>query len=527
MEIAVEVWYSLPGTLLLYGAAAFHFLLALWAVYERRTFRLPPIELIRIALGFTLPLLLIGHAANTRLAWDLYGLASDYTRVVSNLWVTGNQGWQLGLMAPGWLHGCLGLHLAFNRRPWYRHSRYVLFAIALLLPVLSALGFVAMGRELMNTPEAMAAAQKYFSPEYAPQRLAIADWKQRLLNGYFAIIAAAFVAREIRNLIERRAKKLIAIAYPGRTVRVPRGWSVLEASRSFHIGHASMCGGRARCSTCRVRVTAGDENCPAPEADEQGTLVRIGAPSDVRLACQLRPEGDISVVPLVRTARPVYRQNLPQRVSGEREIVVMVCDFRNRAELAPDHLPQDQLHVLTLFAEAIGHAVRAAGGAVSYVEYDSICALFGIEGTLERAAQRAMQAAGAIEGAISDLNDRLGREREGRIKIGVSIHAGSAAVAEIGSSDPPLMMALGEAVDLVGELRKAAAGRDKPFAISQAVYAAAGIEPDGHDKVMLDTPGAEAPVAGFLSDKAPVPSPGWALHGEQSGRAKLRRLMRR
>src|SRR5262249_40892830 len=60
MEIAVEVWYSVPGTLLLYGAAATHFILALWAVYERRTFRLPPLELLRIALGFTLPIILIG-----------------------------------------------------------------------------------------------------------------------------------------------------------------------------------------------------------------------------------------------------------------------------------------------------------------------------------------------------------------------------------------------------------------------------------------------------------------------------------
>jgi hypothetical protein len=83
MEIAVEVWYSVPGTLLLYGAAATHFVLALWAVYERRTFRLPPLELLRIALGFTLPIILIGHAANTRLAYELFGLSSDYTRVVA------------------------------------------------------------------------------------------------------------------------------------------------------------------------------------------------------------------------------------------------------------------------------------------------------------------------------------------------------------------------------------------------------------------------------------------------------------
>ena len=30
MEISVGVWYSLPGTILLYGAAASHFLMALW-----------------------------------------------------------------------------------------------------------------------------------------------------------------------------------------------------------------------------------------------------------------------------------------------------------------------------------------------------------------------------------------------------------------------------------------------------------------------------------------------------------------
>ena len=169
--------HSPLGTLLLYGAFAMHFLLALWAVYERRTFRLPPLELLRIALGFTLPILLIGHAANTRLAYDLFGLASDYARVISNLWASGAQGRQLGLMAPGWLHGCLGLHFAFNRRPLYRQLRYVLFGAALLLPVLSALGFIAMGRELAANPAAAAAAMEYLSPTHAAQRIAIAQWR--------------------------------------------------------------------------------------------------------------------------------------------------------------------------------------------------------------------------------------------------------------------------------------------------------------------------------------------------------------
>ena len=520
MEIAIEVWYSLPGTVLLYGAFATHFLMALIAVYERRTFRLPPLELFRIALGFTMPILLIGHAASTRLAYELFGLSSDYTRVVSNIWASGSQGMQLGLMAPGWLHGCLGLHFAFGRRAWYRQSKFVLFSAALLLPVLAALGFIAMGKELATSPTAVAAALEFLKPEHAAQRLALSQWKDSVLNWYYFIIGAAFVAREIRNLLERRSKRLVSVAYPGRTVRVPRGWSVLEASRSFHLPHAAMCGGRARCSTCRVRVTAGEQNLPPPANDEQATLERIGATPDVRLACQLRPQGDISVVPLVRTARPIYRATAPQR-GGEREIAVLFCDFRNRADLSTDHLPQDLLYVLTIYVEGVSNAIRASGGTLSHVEAGSIGALFGHEGGGANPAQGALRAAGAIEGVIADLNNRLGRDRDRWVKIAVSIHAGRAAVGEIGSSDPPVLMAVGEAIDGAQELRKAAAARDKAFAISEKVYADADLVPVHQDSITI---GPGAGISVYLSDASPVASPEWTLHGELGRRTTLRRL---
>jgi adenylate cyclase len=521
IEIAVAVWYSLPGTVLLYGAAAIHFAMALWAVYERRTFRLPPLELIRIALGFSMPILLIGHAVSTRIAYEAFGSSSDYSRVVSHLWATGSQGWQLGLLAPGWIHGCLGLHFAFGRRWWFRQWRMVLFALALLLPVLSALGFVAMGRELAASPIAAAAALEYLKPDNLAQRLAIEMWKSNLLNWYFVFIGVAFIGREIRNLLERRSKRLVALSYPGRTVRVPRGWSVLEASRSFHLPHAAMCGGQARCSTCRVRVTAGQEFCPPPANDEQTTLERIGAAPDVRLACQLRPEGDVSVVPLVRTARPVYRQAAPQR-AGERELVVLVCDFRNRADLS-DHLPQDLLYVFTLFVEGVGNAIRSAGGTVSTVDLDRIWALFGHDGR-GHAAQAAIRAAGAIEGVIGDLNNRLGRDHDARLKITISIHSGHAAVGEIGQSEPPTLVAMGDAVDVANQLRKTAAEHDKAFAISEKVFDEAGLTPAAQDAISLRLEGSADAIAVYLSDAAPVPLPTWTMHGELGRRAMLRRL---
>jgi adenylate cyclase len=233
----------------------------------------------------------------------------------------------------------------------------------------------------------------------------------------------------------------------------------------------------------------------------------------------LRPEGDVSVVPLVRTARPIYRPTAPQR-GGEREVVVLFCDFRNRADLSRDHLPQDLLYVITLFAEGVGNAIRACGGTLSYVESDSICALFGHEGDAS-AAQGALQAAGAIEGVIRDLNDRLGQRGDSKVQFAVSIHAGHAALGEIGSSEPPMLMAIGEAVDVAKELRKAAADRDTAFAISEKVYADAGLAPVHQDSMTIG-PGPGITV--YFSEAAPIPSPSWTLHGQLGRRAILRRM---
>lgn len=497
LRIAVSFWQSLPGTVLLYGAAATHFLLALWAIYERRTFRLPPIELVRLALGLWLPVLLIGHATTTRLQFALFGDPPQYMRIVWTLWASGAQGRQFALLAPGWLHGCMGVYLAFNRRQLFQRLRYILFAIALLLPVLAALGFLAMGKELAGVTDPTVISAHLSEAQIAHQ-MEIRHWRDALVAIYVALIGATFAARGARNIIERSRKQLVAITYPSRTVHVPRGWTVLEASRSFHIPHASICGGRARCSTCRVRVTAGNAWCDPPQSDEHETLQRIGVPPDIRLACQLRPRGDISVTPLVRPPHTVFRPVAPQP-SAERDVVVMFSDLLNRTELARDSLPQDLLYVLTLYVELVIGTIRTAGGAISYIGHNRICALFGLECGIDQACRQALQAASDIDQALQRLNARLSRQWDCKARIAVSIHAGSGIVSEFSSCEPPSPIVVGEVADNAEELSKAAHAEDKLFAIAQSVFAAAGVEPAPTAKLIeLRVPGGRN--AAFLSD---------------------------
>jgi adenylate cyclase len=194
LRIAVSVWQSLPGTALLYGAFTLHVLLALYGLHQRRTLRLPPAELARIAFGLTIPLLLVGHVLSTRIAYEWYGDAVKYSRVVANLMRDGNTGWQLALLAPGWLHGCMGLNVGLRHRAWYRRWRRALLALAVALPLLAAAGYGALLRDVAALDGHATAVAP--TPESAAQRReALRGLRVELLGGYFGALALVLGAR--------------------------------------------------------------------------------------------------------------------------------------------------------------------------------------------------------------------------------------------------------------------------------------------------------------------------------------------
>ena len=480
LRASVALWHSPPGSVLLYGAAAIHITLALLAIYQRRTLRIPPLDVLRIALGLAIPTLLIGHAAATRLAFEMYGHLPTYTRIVWNLWNSDNEGRQLALLAPGWLHGCLGVYYAFNRRTWFKRAWLPLFGAALLLPVLSALGFFAMGKELATRSADLAWIAANAAPVDAAHRIALLRIRDGLFALYLGAIGAVFAARALRGWLEARRGSLVAITYPGRRVSVPRGWSVLEAARSNHIPHQSICGGRARCSTCRVRVTAGEADCAAPGADEAATLARIGAAADVRLACQLRPAGDITVVPLLDVG-PISGQAGTDRSNDgsamESEIVILEAELIGWREVAGSMLPQDRLFILHAFCEAAGAAIQHAGGQFNPLGGDRATGIFTGGKLAAQSARQAVLAARAILTQVAGLRAKVPGTAGAHLDIGIRIHAGLAAVGAAGTGAASAVIATGPAVDEMLAFAAFDARSEGRVCMSQHAVELAGINP--------------------------------------------------
>ena len=254
----VTWWQSLPGTLLLYPALAVHASLGLWALYERRQFRWKVIEIVQLAFGLSIPALLCTHLVGQRIALAMYGVQKGYAQVLYGLWIARpDYGvMQVTVLVVAWIHGCIGMYFWLRLRRFFPRVAPWLLGVAVLLPVLALLGFYQGGRTILQLDtSAEWRAQNLGTTKFGTpaQRENLVSIRDNFLLAYAGAIALIFVARGVRVWRERR-RGLVRLTYPDRTIRVPRGLSVLEASFRHKVPHASVCGGKGRCSTCRIRV---------------------------------------------------------------------------------------------------------------------------------------------------------------------------------------------------------------------------------------------------------------------------------
>ena len=485
----VFIWQNPLGLTVLYGALAVHFTLALWSVFRRRALRLSPWEWTQLGLGTLIVPLGALHVVGTRLAYELYDVQSGYPWVlgslVSGTWLGVTR--QFGLVFVVWIHACIGLHFAWRLRPWYRTWLPALYAVALLVPAAGLGGAAIALRDFAELAQQPGFLKQVFErvgapgPEGASALYMIADG---LMAAAGLLLAACFAARPVRDLWERRAG-VVRLTYGDlKTVSLPTGLTVLEMSRLGGVPHASVCGGRGRCSTCRVRVGGPDRGLlPAASPEEQKVLARVGAPANVRLACQVRPPpGRYRITPLLpASAGPVeaYRRQ-PQAHGGERYIAILFADIRGFTSISEGKLPYDVVFLLNRYFRATGHAVEAAGGRLDKFIGDGVMAIFGLDSDPQLACRQALDGARRMSLALDDLNEAMSGDLDQPLRIGIGLHAGPAIVGEMGYERTAQLTAIGDMVNTASRLETLT----KEFAVELVV-----------SQELLDQAGTDLPAA--------------------------------
>ena len=482
-----------PGGLLLYAALLTHAGLALYRLARRRTLQMPLHEGLQILLGLTIPFLLMTHFVHTRVAHQLFDLNDRMGYITGLIWDTPSGGKQALLVLVTWVHACIGLHMWLRITDWWRRLVPLWIGLATLIPAFALAGFMVQGRQQRarffdaETFAELATLYNWPTPEAFARLLDITQKGDLALWAIIGLTAAIFGIRKFAT-----ARRSVKVSYiDGPEIRGERGMTLLELSRANGIPHMAQCGGRGRCTTCRVVVEQGADLLHPPSPQEQASLAAVSAPPNARLACQIRPTTPATVL---RVFRPdSNRQRAHDALGEEKVLALLFLDMRGFTSRTAGQLPYDVVFLLNRFFDAIVPAITGAGGTIDKYLGDGLLAIFE-QDSPEDSARAALSAAQGIGAALEAFNKVLATEGADPLKIGIGLHLGDLVLGEIGAADNAPRTIIGDTVNTASRLEGQTKELGVELLVSADLLRAANIALDGLTLTALTLRGVSHPV---------------------------------
>lgn len=481
-KVVMSPWNNTPGVLILTLALIVHIINALYSVYRRSTFRIGTWETLQISLGLMIPLLLSGHVATVFYGQLMYGFDYTYEGVIAQYWLV-MPVWgvtqTIGMLV-AWAHGCIGIHYWLRMRIGYQRFLPVLMTIAMVVPTLGLSGYIAAGfKAVQAAREDPAWLDRVLGSQKMTEEIAqrMDFWMMAAPGIAAAILIVPFILRMIRIELWR-LQNIAQLTLPnGKSMRIERGATVLETLRENGVPHAAICGGRGRCTTCRVRVVSGLTDLPEPGPLEERALLRLGAPDAVRLACQIRPTTDISVTPLVAARIPANMSYAATGIDGQEQAVTIVhVALHGTEKLSETELPYDVLFVMNQFFSEMAQALRTTQGQQSNFNGDGLLAVYGLDSfSPAEGVRHALKGAKEMLGRVARLNALLADDLPFQIEIGIGIHHGSTIIGTMGPPDNQVLTVMGDSVNLAYGLEALSRQYSKPIIVSRETLTVGGI----------------------------------------------------
>lgn len=291
-------WATRAGIALLVGSMMVHLMFGLFALYKRNTLRMNMTDTVQLVLGLLIFPLLFGHLLGTVIGPLMTGTRQSYFSILTLFWV-----WdpvlglkQVVVTVITWIHGCMGLVIWMRIQSWWPRVAGFVYPMVVAIPLLAMLGMVEAGKEVIELnkiPEFANKARSILAPNGTINNTLV-EMMQIALWTYFGVLGVVLLARYFRL---RKSRATVGVTYAdGTRVEAASGLTLLEISRMNKIPHASLCGGKGRCGTCRVQISEGMDLLPKASELELKTLQKAKVDSDTRLACQAIPRsGEIKI----------------------------------------------------------------------------------------------------------------------------------------------------------------------------------------------------------------------------------------
>ncbi len=256
-----------------------------------------------------------------------------------------------------------------------------------------------------------------------------------------------------------------------REIPAKPGSNILKLSIENKIPHLHECGGHGLCTTCRVRVVDGMKNLSPPSSNEKALQSKRNWDPSIRLACQTKVLGDVSIQRLVWTGSEISKLQLEHfndKKGDERSLAILFCDMRNFTPLASEHPNFDLAFMLNQFFTAMGDPIVMNNGVIYQYAGDEIIGLFGTtEDNPQKVCQDALRAALGMQYAIERLNKLELHDFKIAFQVGIGLHLGRAFIGHIGHPSHKQFTVLGDPMNITSRIQAQNKALDTDILISE------------------------------------------------------------
>jgi len=285
--------------------------------------------------------------------------------------------------------------------------------------------------------------------------------------------------------------------------------TILQASLEAGIPHYHACGGKARCSTCRIVVQEGEEKLSPPNKAELKLRERKKFPNNVRLACQTKVAGnDVKIQRIIKDEADlnlyVYGNSCEniQTVGDEKSMALFFLDIRDFTPFIEKHLPFDVIHIIRRLNILFNEVITQHKGKIIEFSGDGVYAVFGFDEPVDEAVNNAYKAGRQILSSLHKLNDNyIAKYFDYKIDVGIGLHAGRVIVGKTGVKENNPYTVMGLPVNVAARLESSTKELNNNFIVSEYVYEMLADKNDLTEQKQINLKGVSEPFLVRLMGK--------------------------
>jgi class 3 adenylate cyclase/nitrite reductase/ring-hydroxylating ferredoxin subunit len=251
------------------------------------------------------------------------------------------------------------------------------------------------------------------------------------------------------------------------------GKSILNVSISNNVNHLHACGGLGKCSTCRVQITEGLDNC-APRSDkEQNIAEKLEFPDDIRLACQTTLNGDVAIRTLFKKNSDIKFAQAALQSSGSigsnKNVAILFADIENFTPLSERLETFDVMYLLNRYFDFAGDIVMRNGGEINNYIGDAFLAIFGLDNAGDETF-RAVKAGLELQSELKDFANSVEESFDELFRVRIGIHFGEAIIGMLGCRGTERLSVIGDTVNMAARAETANKEADTEMLITENAY---------------------------------------------------------